>query len=215
MKRIRNSLAGLLGITLVIGAIMFDTSRSSRAATTGTGKSDVVVVNDVDNPVISRLVGTTPVSISGTPTVGIDSANNIVRIDSGTPVHVSDAESARQPFKTSGALFSSCSSSCLVALANVPMGKRLVIEYVTASVVAANGEHVLLFVNTTAGGVGGLRPLPLKSQGTFGGDEQFIASENVKMFADPGTSIEAKILVDNSTIVQYVVTLDGYLVDVP
>jgi hypothetical protein len=206
MKNIKHSVIGLLGVSLVIGAIIFDSSRSGRAATSNANKSEVVVVNNVDNPVISRVVGTTPVSISGTPTVNVDSS---------APVQVRDV-TVRQPITERAHIVWAITASTGSNVFTVPAGKRLVIEYVTAHLAITPGYRGVLSVYTMVDGV--LRPwwIPLRSQGTFLMQDFFETSELVRIHGDPGTSVSVKInLNDDGSDGTCEVTFQGYLEDVP
>jgi hypothetical protein len=222
MKRFGNLTIALLAGLLAAGGIVLDLSQTGHATTANANKSEVVVVNNVDNPVISRVVGTTPVSINGTPAVAIDSANNTVRIDASTPVATRNAETDRLWFKTPAAggsvdLFSWGSGLTeTVSLAVVPAGKRMVIEHITAHVAFLGPGQALLSINTTAGGVPGQRPIPLTSQGNLSGYDHLAASELVKMFADPETTISVTGQRDSTSHMGgFMVTVDGYLVDAP
>jgi hypothetical protein len=54
MKRFRNLTFAVLPASLAVGGIVLNLSQTGRATPTNANKSEVVVVNNVDNPVISR-----------------------------------------------------------------------------------------------------------------------------------------------------------------
>ena len=90
-------------------------------------------------------------------------------------------------------------------VANVPAGKRWVIEYVSAYVEESSNN--LITVDTTAGGGTVTHYIPVVDQP--GESTISIASQVVRLYADPSTDV----MVCSSGLAS--VTLSGHLVSVP
>jgi hypothetical protein len=220
MKNIKNSVIGLLGISFVIGGIIFDTSRSGRAATTNANKSEVVVVNNVDNPVISRVIGTTPVSI--------DPANNAVRIESSTPVQV---QQVRQPFQAKGIAVLHGGSKDAVATIDMPTGMRVVIQNVAIWMggisLFGQGENPpageLGITSFPSGGPSLVFswPLNFQRQEYFYNQDvhRYVANQSLLAYAEPGSFVGVYLhmrdAVPGDGTVEYPVVVTGYQEAVP
>ncbi|HEU5237839.1 MAG TPA: hypothetical protein VFU37_11895 [Pyrinomonadaceae bacterium] len=140
MNRFRNLIITAIGFSslIAVGAITnprngYGSGGSSAAAPT----SQTQNVNVVNTPTVSaQQSGVWMVGIAGTPTVGLDAANNTVKfdannntvkIDPAAPVPVRDADNpAGQPFAASCVINNNLGFPC--TLTNVPQGKRLVVE---------------------------------------------------------------------------------------
>ena len=139
MNRFRNLIITAIGFSslIAVGTITnprvgYGSGGSSAAPTSQTQN-----VNVVNTPTVSaQQSGVWNVGITGTPSVGLDAANNTVKfdannntvkIDPGAPVPVRDADNpAGQPFAASCVINNNMGFPC--TLTNVPPGKRLVIE---------------------------------------------------------------------------------------
>ena len=117
----------------------------------------------------------TPVPVSGNVTV----SNASVPV-SGT-VSVADA---REPFETRVDLFLGAGSPFDNFSFSVPAGKRLVVEFVSASVGLASGQTPLLSANAQNGALG--FPIPLTLQGVGNGNAFYRGATPVLDFAPAG-----------------------------
>jgi hypothetical protein len=106
-----------------------------------------------------------------------------------------------------------------VSVAIVPAGKRLVIEFISATGQVPAGQHVVAWqINTIAPPFGGaVHDLLVHEQPAFvNGDALFRASQQVRLYANPGSEVRALLTRDDSVGQgQFTVTISGYLVDVP
>ena len=133
MNRFRNSIITVIGLVALITVGAITNPRNGYGAPAAQTQN----VNVVNTPTVTaQQGGPWTVGISGTPVVGLDASNNTVRFDAGNntvkvdsaaPVSVRDADNpARQPLAGSCVINNNQGFPCTVA--NVPPGKRLVIE---------------------------------------------------------------------------------------
>jgi len=203
-------------VVLLIGCLAL-----SPAADAGPGATPTANVNVVNTP---------NVNVSNTPTVtvgnfpGTQPVSGSVQVgnDIAHPVPVRDVDNpARQPFQAGGfAPFSANETNVIVNIATVPTGKRLVIEHVSVSCSLPTGQkmveadlEVVLSNQTTYP-----NNLRVSAQGSdaSGTHDLSIASEQVRLYADPGTPVRCFVDRDSfsgSGDVQC--SISGYLVDVP
>ena len=181
-------------------------------------------VNVVNTPSVN--VGTLPavqlapgatVGIAGTPSVQIANSPS-------NPLPVRDAATPnRTPFQTELTVEVKDSERSGSGFVPVPAGKRLVIEYASVISVADIGQ-ALVFELVTQSKTGTQPPvssrffLPttLRSPAPVGGDEdQYVAGQVVKLFSDPGTSLElrAERGALNSGNAIAIFAISGYLED--
>lgn len=111
-----------------------------------------------------------PVPVSGSVTVS-----------SGT-VAVADQ---REPFESRVDLTLAASEPFNSFTFSVPTGKRLVVEFVSASVTVPNGQTPLLGANTANGALG--FPIPVSLQGVGNGNAFYRGATPVLDFAPAGT----------------------------
>jgi hypothetical protein len=74
----------------------------------------------------------------------------------------------------------------------VPAGKQTVIEFVTAILSAQAGQSAVVTFFVMTGGVaapGIVHALALAHQGTFNGGDTFVASQLVRLYPDPGSTV--------------------------
>jgi hypothetical protein len=142
--------------------------------------------------------------------VGIDPAGNTVSVDSSTPLSVSTIDdAARQAFEEAGTVGFATSVATLEF--TVPEGKRLVIEFASFSVDIPTGQQVLEFRIQTRR-VGHL--LVPSSTGAFFGSDHFVASQDLRLYADGGTTVQlvGRRGTNTGAGVMYA-AVSGYLID--
>jgi hypothetical protein len=107
------------------------------------------------------------------------------------------------------------SSSETFTLAVVPAGKRLVVEYATILAEVPSGKMGAR-ITTTAAGQYAAHHLVLTEQGPVYGTPTFVASQTMRVYADPGTGVTG-IVVRSDTAGTFggLMTISGYFVDVP
>ena len=160
----------------------------------------------VGNPV--QLAPGTAVAVSGTPTVqvGNTAANPVPVHDAATP--------KRTPFQVGFDITISHGFGGGEASFTVPDGKRLVIEYASAS-----GESLeslqynlvtRLFPQTPF-----IHFLPVTQVVDFDTRKEFIAGQAVKLYSDPGSTVELRAGRNGTTGIDTVsFIISGYLEDV-
>ncbi|HEX9422473.1 MAG TPA: hypothetical protein VF899_04470 [Pyrinomonadaceae bacterium] len=159
------------------------------------------------------------VGINGTPTVGIDAANNTVKIDTASPVPVRDVDNpARQPFTAQFSVFiPNGYDHGLEDMSDVPAGKRVVIEHISALTRLPSGQKVEALVVLTIGS--GQTYLGAELKTTIDGLDQFITSQPVRLYVDHVSSPPAlRVVVYRDGVAGdggSTVNINGYLVDVP
>lgn len=100
----------------------------------------------------------------------------------------------------------------------IPVGKRLIIEYISAFARVAPGQRVWeLLVTPTTGGSVVNTDLLMTLQGTYGNGayDGLVSSGPVKLYGDPGTSIDVGVFlttVNGATPADAWVKLSGKLV---
>jgi hypothetical protein len=104
----------------------------------------------------------------------------------------------------------------------VPLGKRLVIEYASVFANLGKGEKVHAFVRGGNGFQDALHPIVMTFQATIGGHDLFVGSQAMKLYAEPGTTVDLLIsrrdAADTGAVNQdsnIEGSISGYLVDVP
>lgn len=96
---------------------------------------------------------------------------------------------------------------------NIPIGKRAVIEFVTATVHVPNGERARLRMYTNLGFAPSNLDLVLTPQGQAGGRETLVATHTVRVYSD--RSIHFNVNRDNAQTEGYaLICISGYFVDV-
>ena len=220
MKRTKSYLFAAMGLAVLVGSLVLAGAGSSNAAP---GAQDVRVVNNVDNPVPTRALGTTNIAgnvgITGTPTfeVGNTAAN---------PVWIRDADGvARQPFHAEGTESNDISGFGPIDF-TVPMGKRLVITHISAEAPAPTGEFVRASFTYNLAGTLRTINLVMTSQGHFinqpSAPDIFATSQPMEIAADPGgpmqhnTFLQFRLSESAGLVAQSAhASISGYLVDMP
>lgn len=195
MRKLVNLTLTAIGIGLVAVAL---TTVSNRPAQATRPSSDVLVVNDATAPVPTVAQGTTQVA----GTVGLSgpvalAAGARVQIDpAGGPVatHAVDADQLVHlgvnldiPDRNVGGA---------AELYQVPAGKRLTIEHISAHAVLAIGETALLLLQVNIPGESGLRAyyFPTTAADNGFGGRIWVVGQETHMSFDAGTSIAALVL---------------------
>ena len=97
----------------------------------------------------------------------------------------------------------------------VPVGKRLVIEHVSADFGVPSGGGVKDFaISTTVGGVEVAHEMRRTVGSVFSnGDERVVVCEPVRIYADPGTTVGASSITAGGVF--GTIGISGYLVNLP
>lgn len=225
MKNFRDYLLAAISFVILVSSLVLTGSYASHAAP---ADKYVTVVNTPSNPVPvvgnvsltntptvqAQQLGQWNVSLSGTPTVQVGNAPN-------SPLPVRDVDNpARQPFQgeldplvTVGSFTASDSLS-------VPAGKRLVIEFASATINTTSGTKMWVRIQTTTNNSTNAHTLVPELQGAFaaGGSDFFVAAQPLKIYADPGTQVTFIVNVLGgvaNTNSGAAVVMSGYFVNVP
>jgi hypothetical protein len=146
------------------------------------------------SPSMAWAVGSTPVTVVN-PT--------------SAPVPTTNAnEPALQPFQATLFPHSSTSNEA-TDIFTVPAGKRLVIEYYSGQAQDTSGGAAGMVLTTTAGGTF-VQYLVYTNSNTTNAVNQL-----VRIYADPGSTVQAFAFNANATSCGGFVTVSGHLVNVP
>lgn len=123
---------------------------------------------------------------------------------------------ARQPFQHELQIVVQAGTNGASQTFTVPAGRRLVIEYLAATVAVFPGQKAHLRITTTAGGTIASYDPPLRALGTWAtGFDVRGVSQVVRIYADPGSTVAVIVGSDGGnfpgTIGEFV-ALSGYLV---
>jgi hypothetical protein len=223
MSRLKGYLLTASGFTALVAGLMLTSPPAGEVVAQKI--DDVRVVNLSSQPVPTAAQGTTAisgaVSISNIPTVNLGTGNTVqLAYTPNNPLPVRDADPARQPFQNwASDTQADGTNGSTITIATVPAGKRLVIEFLSAVAQMPAGQHLVVCqINTIAPPFGGLtHELLINQQPAFvNGDALFRASQQVRLYADPGSQVRALMTRDSSQgQALFLATLSGYLVDVP
>ena len=178
------------------------------------------------------------VNVVNTPTVGIDPAKNTVQVANSAsgPLAVAITNTpVRRPFQARVNLTIPDGANAASDRVNVPAGKRLVIENVSALTFGPQGQGHLLNFTTCVQDTVGETSVPggfeahdvvLTTQGLFNGLERLAANQNLLAFADESVQGPNGPLTGLDVIVNFSrasatgnsgvrVTLTGYVEDIP
>jgi hypothetical protein len=234
MYRFKKSLIALTGVLTLVAIFTVAVPHIGRGAS-GTGNnaptSQTQNVNVVNTPTINaQQSGTWNVGINGTPVVGLDAGNNTVKfdavnntvkVDPTNPLSVRDMDNpARQPFRKS--VFVSLADGSTFNAINPgitpPVGKRLVIETISASGNVPSGQKFACSLNLTdefAQPIFNLE-MPLSLSGTFGPVDTFQGTTTTRMYVDPSDNVTFYAFRTAGTGAAGMrVNFSGYFVDVP
>jgi hypothetical protein len=160
---------------------------------------------------------------SGAWTVGIDPARSVVIVQNSAadPLSVSVVDpNGRQPFQMRVPIdvFAGGPSSSTETLIPIPVGKRFVIENVSAEAEIPAGEKIVLFIQTRLDASSPNNSTPhfiaLSDQGVFGTKSIFAANHKTLEFAVIQLSVTARPTFSSGTG-SATVTLSGYLENLP
>ncbi len=122
---------------------------------------------------------------------------------------------ARQPFQaqTAGRIFGTGFFSSVIA--GVPAGKRLAIEYVSASMADLGFSEFILEVDAVQNGASVRHLVPIAQQTQAGRLVNHIAGQPVRIYADPGTNVTVAVtrVGFTSAAADVDVAVSGHLVD--
>jgi hypothetical protein len=217
-------LAGV-SFAILVGLLVMSGSRATNAAPSD---KDVVVVNTSANPVpvagnvnlvntptvLAQQSGTWNVSLAGTPSVQITNPAN-------SPLPVRDVENpAKQSFQRELDPLIPAGSFTASDSLTVPMGKRFVIEFASASIDTPQNTKMWVRIQTTTSGSTISHSLVPELLGNFGaaGSDFYLTAQPLKVYADAGTQVTVVASVLGgvaNTNSGASVSLSGYLVDVP
>jgi hypothetical protein len=155
---------------------------------------------------------TSNVNVVNTPSV------NVVNTPAA-PVFVRDVDNpAKQPFETTGLLaFSDGQYDIELTVTTVPAGKRLIIEYVSLYATLFTGQSlVFATLHSTGNNGNAYHRLPITGPTNDGGYDEFMVSQAIRMYADPGTPVTLRVR--RSTSSGYSLdgdyAISGYFIDV-
>jgi hypothetical protein len=160
---------------------------------------------------------------SGSWTVGIDPARSTVNVQTSVmdPLSVSVVDPyGRQPFQMRVPIdvFAGGPSSSTETLIPIPVGKRFVIENVSAEAEIPAGEKIVLFIQTRLDASSPNNSTPhfiaLSDQGVFGTKSVFAANHTTLEFAVIQLTVTARPTFSSGTG-SATVTLSGYLENLP
>ena len=194
-------------LAAVIGVAIATLTTSSLVAASNLNVNVVNTPNvNIANTPIVTLSGTPSVSLTGTPNVNV--ANTPIVQDRDNP--------ARQPFTYAPvAQFWTGNAPNISFQFTVPGGKRLVIEQVsvsanlTASTTQKLSAEVQIFGSTLTF---------YRFVGTDAGQTDFVASSQMRCYADAGTSVIILVTRSDTSVggANFAgVSLSGYLIDTP
>ncbi|HKQ09051.1 MAG TPA: hypothetical protein VJ464_28270 [Blastocatellia bacterium] len=220
MDTIKKKRFNAIAFTLVIVAALLVGVTPTHSAPPS--DKDVRVINTTAEPVPTVAQGTTTIAgtvqakqsgawsvgISGVPSVKVDS-------DPANPIYVTNVEGAKpQPFQQEVEVTVDPGLGAQSGAINVPLGKLLVIEQVSASAFPPAGQKILFSLLTHVAPDNTLRKHLLHTSGdTFGGGSYFEASQTVRVYADtPSALVHVdRDVTTGSVLARFVVS--GYLID--
>ena len=204
MSTLKNRLLAASGFVILVVGLMFTSPAPSNAVP---GPQDVIVINPAAMPVPTAAQGTTTIS-----------GNVNVTNTMAAPVPVFSLGEAIRPFHAFANSTQSGTNVSTVDVATVPAGHRLVIEFVSMVGQVPPTQHVeILQVTTSTDPVGGVsHQLLVNAQpAAVIGDAIFRASQEVRLYANPGTTVRA-LFRRNSSVgdATFGITISGRLVPV-
>ena len=164
------------------------------------------------------LAGSLPARAGGGPDVCINPTCNTVRVanDAGNPVVVAQADTPdRHAFQATVTVTLDQGFVGQNGAVTVPPGKRLVIEYASARAFMPAGQNLVFSIDTNLNGenVSEFHHLPSTQQFTSGNITQFIAGEQVRIYADSGILILRADRDNPNGTGTFIFTISGHLVD--
>lgn len=213
--RTAGSFAFLVGI-VALGNAQSGRSQSLSAEGGQPGRAGIqpaataakVQVTNTPN-VNAKQSGPWSVAVTGNPVVHVNNT-------AGAPAFVRTAAEGVQPYQVQTGLTLLNGNSQAAATLNVPAGKRLVIEYLSASLGVPSGVGLTLQLVPTLDGSQVSHVVPLTRTTVGGGFDSMTASEATRVYADGSVLFlaERALLAQADTNIGSV-TVSGYLVDAP
>lgn len=211
----------------IIAALVFGAVAAADGQTTRSGELSPASASPSSN-----------VNVVNTPTVGIDPAKNTVQVANSAsgPLAVAITNTpARRPFQARLSMTITDGANASSERLNIPVGKRLVIENVSALTFGPQGMgHLLNFTTSVQNTIGDLsvggfeaHDVVLTTQGLFSGLERLAANQNLLAFADEsvqtpnGSTLNGLDVIVNFSRASLSgssgvrVTITGYVEDVP
>ena len=233
MYRFKKSLIALMGVLTLVVIVTVSMPHIGRGASgTNAPTTQTQNVNVVNTPnvaaqqsgtwsvgvngtvTVSNFPATSNVAITGTPSVGLDAANNTVKIDSSTPVSVRDINgSTKQPYSARCDLVLPFGQvQVLQPLAPVPAGKTLVIEDVSL-IAPMSADEKLLYGAIVGDGPSSLIVTSDQGLDTFG-RHMFVGSRHVSLYFTQGTLVQCFVERSSAATQPGVsMSLFGYFID--
>jgi hypothetical protein len=174
-------------------------------------------VNVANQPTVNLASGTT-VGINGTPTVNLGSGATVGIDPSANGVRDVD-NPARHAFQQRVSVDAPQTGVFSEGSFQVPSGKRLVIEFISADVAAPGGPPPLVFIQAIGGGGKSVVNIPL-GQADASDPSQTVWTGNTftRLYADGGTYVGVLLgSASNAPAgdINMVASISGYLVDMP
>ncbi len=179
------------------------TPQEVKVVNTNSNPIPTTIINNAENPVLTKVQGTT--TVSGNVTI-----SNLP----DAPIPIVNHDSAKQSFRLAAHCdFRGCRNLTSVV---VPSGKRLIIKYLSMRGESGkSGDFPLVFLSVTP-----LDPFreefDLDVKQSLGRSEEFHSSEEVLIYVEAGESIKFNIRMTNYLAPWSVKAYaSGYYVDVP
>jgi|SRR5215831_4320664 len=241
MNAKKRLLAGAAVLALAAAGILISAGQNAAQAQGGSGPTVTIgspLPLPINGTVGATQSGTWNVGITGipsvnvgTPTVNLGAGNTVgingtvqVGSSASSPVLVRDLDAAaRHAFQASTTLTLSGSTTIQEAtITSVPTGKRLVIESIIVQALGQPGQKFLPSIVISSPpspptDASRLR-LPVSQQGTFNGEDVFVANLPTRLYVNGGTDVTGAVLLSAPTgspsvIVTCSIDISGYLVD--
>jgi len=220
MSRFDKPIMMLAGLLVLVSFIVFAAPR----AAVSQNPASAAASKPSPAPVDVNVVNAPSVVLPSGTTVGIGSFANTVKVDTSNPLPVSDVDNpARHPLVFSLPLDSGTwdlGNRTKVVSVHVPDNQRLVVEQVSVfGVLLRNSDQSLrLIIGSKAAGKFSEYHVPAIDFGPLGvAEEQYVASAQLRMYADPGTDVSISLIRNNlsGSLDSAEVNLSGYLVTLP
>ena len=118
---------------------------------------------------------------------------------------------ARQAFVRSGHCEVPAATSCNVNI-SVPADSMLVIETISVRGQGAAGTRLIAGVLHSFGNSGGTVYVPAAFVGTFSGTDISVGTQSVRLYAQPGSTVQAFGSLTNAVTGLFAVSISGHLV---
>ncbi len=230
MYKFKSSLIGLIGIVtllVIVTVAMPHIGRGANGTSSNAPSTQAQNVNVVNTPAVNAqqsgtwnvgINGTPNVNVSNMPAVRIDSSANTVKIDTANPLPVRNVDNAvMHPFHVGTNLGIPDGSTLATADLAVPAGKMAVIEYVSVLTLVAPNQRPLVLINAKTGYETSQTYIPSTFQLTQFGYDCWVASQQVRLYAEGGAATISVQVSRDATAVPAIsyISISGYLVEMP